>query len=172
MQKNNKSIRFLTITAMMTALSVVVERFIVPTFQGQPFRIDFGNIPILVCAFVCGPLYGALCGVLGDIIGCFFNSYAPFLPLTLSPFIVGFLPGLFSAKHKKLKVFFAMVLVAYVAAEILWTPYGLSLMKGTPYSAEFVINLPAATLQTVVDPLIVFLIIKSKVLEKTGVLSK
>ncbi len=172
MPKSKQNLRFLTITAMMTALSIVVERFIVPTFQGQPFRIDFGNIPILICAFVCGPVYGALCGVLGDVLGCIFNNYAPFLPLTVSPLLIGFVPGVFSKKYKSETVFFISVFVTYVIAEILWTPFGLSLMKGTPYFAEFVVNLPAASFQTVVDPLIVFLIFKSHILEKTEVLSK
>ncbi len=172
MPKSKQNLRFLTITAMMTALSIIVERFIVPTFQGQPFRIDFGNIPILICAFVCGPVYGALCGVLGDVLGCIFNNYAPFLPLTVSPFLIGFVPGVISKKHKSETIFFVSVFVIYVIAEVLWTPFGLSLMKGTPYFAEFVMNLPAASIQTVVDPLIVFLIFKSHILEKTEVLSK
>lgn len=172
MQKNKQNIRFLTITSLMTALSIIVERLIVPTFQGQPFRVDFGNVPILVCAFVCGPFYGALCGVAGDILGCFFNSYAPFLPLTLTPFLVGFVPGAFAKKYNKTGLFFVAVLAAYVVGEILWTPFALSLMKGTPYFAEFGVNLPAAALQTVLDPVIVFLVIKSRILEKTGVLSK
>lgn len=172
MPKNRRNLKFLTITAMMTALSVIIERFIVPTFQGQPFRVDFGNIPILICAFVCGPVYGALCGVLGDIIGCFFNSYAPFLPLTVSPLLIGLIPGFFSKKSNVKTIFFMSVFMTYIIAEILWTPFGLAIMKGTPYLAEFVINLPAAAFQTVVDPLIVFLIFKSHILEKMGVLSK
>ena len=169
MQKSKQNMRFLTITAMMTALSIIVERFFVPTFQGQPFRIDFGNIPILVCAFVCGPVYGALCGVLSDILGCIFNNYAPFLPLTLSPLLIGLVPGAFSKKYKSKKSFFIKIFVTYIIVEILWTPFGLCLMKGTPYFAEFGINLPAAALQTVIDPLIVFLIFKSRILEKMGV---
>lgn len=172
MQKNKQNIRFLTVTAMMTALSIIVERLIVPTFQGQLFRIDFGNVPILICAFVCGPFYGALCGVAGDILGCFFNSYAPFLPLTLTPFLVGFVPGFFEKKYNKTRLFFVSVIATYIAGEILWTPFALSLMKGTPFLPEFVINLPAAALQTVLDPVIVFIILKSRILEKTGVLSK
>ena len=172
MQKAKQNLRFLTITAMMTALSIIVERLIVPTFQGQPFRIDFGNIPILVCAFVCGPVYGALCGVLSDVLGCFFNSYAPFLPLTLTPFLVGFVPGLVAKKYFKTVQFFVSVIATYVVGEVSWTPFALGLMKGTPYFAEFVVNLPAAALQTVIDPVIVFVIIKSRILEKTGVLSK
>lgn len=168
MQKSK--IRSLCITSMMIALSIIVERLIVPTFQGQPFRIDFGNIPILVCGLACGPVFAGLCGAIGDILGCYFNGYAPFLLLTVSPVIVGLIPA-FAAKSSR-RVYFAVLICTYIAAEILWTPFGLSLMRGTSYGAEFAINLPASLVQTVMDSVIIYCIIKSRILERTGIVSK
>ncbi len=165
-------IKPICITAMMTAMSIIVERMIVPTFQGQPFRFDLGNVPILVCGIACGPFWAGMCGVIGDILGCYFNGYAPFLPLTLSPLLVGVLPSFAVKMKKSRKVFFSSVVLTYLVAEIMWTPFALSMMKGTPYGAEFAVNLPAASIQTVVDIVLVYAIIKSRILERTGLVSK
>lgn len=166
MQK--QKIKALCITAMMIALSIIIERMILPTFQGQTVRFDLGNIPIVVCSVVCGPLYGLLCGIVSDTLGCYLNAYAPFVPLMLSPAMVGFFPGVVSRFTKKTLPFFGFLILTYTAAEIFWTPFALSLMKGTAYTTEFSINLPVATLQTVVDTLVIFAIIKSRILERTG----
>ncbi len=169
MQKNKKiNIRYLTLTAMMTALSIILERLIFPTFQGQPVRFDLGNIPIVICSVLCGPVYGLMCAVASDVIGCYLNGYAPFIPLTLAPALVGFFPGVVSKATKKTAAFFGALVLIYISAEILWTPFGLSLMKGTPYVAEFSVNLPAAALQTVVDGILIFVIFRSRILERTG----
>ena len=173
MSKNKKiSVRYLTATAMMIAISIILERLIFPTFQGQPVRFDLGNIPIVICSVLCGPVYGLVCGIASDFIGCYLNGYAPFVPLMLAPAMVGFFPGVVSRITKKSPVFFGALVLIYIAAEILWTPFGLSLMKGTPYGADFSVNLPAAALQTVVDTLIIFVIFKSKILERTGLFKR
>lgn len=170
MQKTR--IRALCVTAMMTALSIIVERFFVPTFQGQPFRIDFGNIPILMCGIACGPFWAALCGAVGDILGCYFNGYAPFPLLTVTPLLVGLIPAFAAKANINRKVYFTALVFTYIAAEILWTPFGLSVMRGTAFGAEFAVNLPAACLQTVVDPIIIYCILKSRVIERTGMMSR
>ncbi len=176
MQKQR--IKAICMTAMMTALSIIIERLIVPTFQGQPFRFDLGNIPIVLCGVFCGPVYGALCGGISDILGCYFNGYAPFLPLTLSPVLVGAIPAVIDRKcgrffgHRKNIALYISLVATYVAAEIFWTPFGLSLMKGTRYGVEFAINFPAACIQTVVDIVLIYVILKSRIIERTGLVSK
>ena len=170
MQKSR--IRLLCVTAMMSSLSIIIERLIVPTFQGQPFRVDFGNIPILMCGIACGPLWAGVCGALSDILGCYFNGYAPFIPLTLTPVIVGVLPAFALKSNATRRLYYAVLVCAYIVAEIFWTPLGLSLLRGTAYSAEFAVNLAAACVQTVTDPIIIYCIIKSRILERTGMISR
>lgn len=163
-------IKQICITAMMIALSIIIERLIIPTFQGQPFRIDFGNIPIIACSIVCGPFFGAVCGGVADMLGCQLNGYAAFLPLTLSPVIIGFFSGVAAKLRKKSLIFFASLIATYIAAEILWTPFGLYLLKGTSYAVEFSLNFPAALLQTIVDPILIYALLKSRILERTHLL--
>jgi len=74
--------------------------------------------------------------------------------------------------QKKNFALYSGLFTTYVAAEVLWTPFGLSLMKGTRYGAEFAINFPAACFQTVVDIVLIYVILKSRILERTGLISK
>ncbi len=163
-------IKQICITAMMIALGIIIERLIIPTFQGQPFRIDFGNIPIISCSIVCGPFFGAVCGAISDMLGCQLNGYTAFLPLVLSPVIIGFFSGVAAKFRKKSFVFFAILIASYIVAEILWTPFGLYLLKGTSYAVEFTLNFPAALLQTIVDPILIYALLKSSILERTHLL--
>ena len=61
-----KSIRVITLAAMLTAMSVVIGIFCKNflNFGGGLFRITFENLPIILTGILFGPFVGAVVGVL------------------------------------------------------------------------------------------------------------
>ena len=92
------SVRALTLSAMLTAMSVVIGIFCKNflNFGGGLFRITFENLPIIISGIAIGPITGALVGVASDIISYFLSNqiYPPNLVVTLGAAIIGCLSGI------------------------------------------------------------------------------
>ncbi len=76
---NNKTIRRMTVTAMLTAVAVALQYIeisipIMPSF----IKLDFSDLPELIGAFVCGPVHGVIVALLKNLIH---------LPVSQSAFI-------------------------------------------------------------------------------------
>lgn len=169
MPKNK--IRIMTSVAMLTAFSIILERFL-PIVNTDTIRVSLGNIPIIIASIFFGPVAGVLCGVISDIIGCFLNGYPPFPVLTLAPITVGLLPGLSAFWFKKCKnvgisnifVLSGTMLVTNILASVLITTAGLHLLSGTPIPALFWQRIPAMLINTAVEIAVLFLLLKNGVL--------
>lgn len=87
----------ITITAMMTAISVVIGIFCknYMNFAGGLFRITFENLPILITGIVYGPVVGGIVGVASDLIGYLFSAqiYPPNPIVTLGAATIGIVSG-------------------------------------------------------------------------------
>ena len=99
LQKNAfYSVRALTLSAMLTAMSVVIGIFCKNflNFGGGLFRITFENLPIIISGIAFGPVVGALVGVATDLISYFLSNqiYPPNLIVTLGAAIIGLSSGL------------------------------------------------------------------------------
>lgn len=92
-----KRILKMTLCASLIVLSVVLSRFLffILPFTGES-RYSLGWVPIYLSGFLLGPVWGAACGALSDVIGYLINPLggAYFPGFTLSSAIAGFLPGL------------------------------------------------------------------------------
>ena len=167
-------------TAMMTSLSVVLARMILPTSVGEIARFSLGNIPIVICSLAFGPLYGGACGVISDIVGCFFNGYAPYLPLSISPFLVGVLPALltkafarlFGKERLSVFPFCVSMVVTNIITSLFWTTLCLSHMQGVDFFVLLYARIPMNTVRTVVEIILLHLIFKNRILERVGVVSE
>ena len=102
MQKSKvfKSVRYLTLAAMLTAISVVIgiicKNFL--NFSGGLFRITFENLPIIICGIVSGPVIGGIVGLLSDLISYLLSpqTYPPNLVVTFGAMCIGVISGIFS----------------------------------------------------------------------------
>lgn len=171
MPKNK--LKIMTGTAMLTAFSIILERFL-PIINTDTLRVSLGNIPIIIASIFFGPISGVVCGVVSDIIGCFLNGYPPFPVLTLAPVVVGLLPGI-SARvfGKRLQngigsiIFVASTLVVTnIIASLVITTAGLHMLYGTPIPALLLQRIPATAINTTVDIAAVYLILKNGTLTK------
>ena len=95
-----KSVRALTLAAMLTAMSVVIGIFCKNflSFGGGLFRVTFENLPIIISGIFFGPLAGALVGAATDLISYLLSSqvYPPNLIVTVGAAAVGLVSGLVS----------------------------------------------------------------------------
>ena len=99
----------------MTALSVVLTRFLGFSPEGTPFRFEIGFLPIAITAYAAGPLYAAAAYLTADVIGSLFSGYAPNIFITLCQFLSGIIMGLFLYKKnpsmKKSIICFSLIAV-------------------------------------------------------------
>lgn len=94
MTKAAKRIRFLVCIAMLSAMQVVLSRFL--SIQTSVVKIGFGFVPVMFAGALYGVGGGALAGALSDVIGALLfpsGSYFPGYTLTaaLSGAVYGWL---------------------------------------------------------------------------------
>ena len=130
------SIKTMTITAMLTAMSVVIGIFCKNflNFGAGPyaglFRITFENLPILAAGLMFGPLVGGVVGLSADIISYLLSRQVyPINPLvTLGAMAVGLVCGLVSryviTHPGKLRIILSCAL-AHVVGSMIIKPLGL-----------------------------------------------
>ena len=67
-------VRAMVTCALLTAVSVVLARFLIPT-PNEVTRFSLEAVPIFLAGMLFGPLPGALTGFAADFIGCLFSPY-------------------------------------------------------------------------------------------------
>ena len=116
-----KSVRALTLAAMLTAMSVVIGIFCKSflNFGGGLIRITFENLPIILSGILFGPIVGAVVGVATDLISYFLSPqiYPPNFIVMFGAATIGFLAGLVSKVLIK-KRGYAQITVAAVSAHV------------------------------------------------------
>lgn len=96
MRRTNKHIAAISLSGFFTALSIVIQRFLVIPF-GMPslYRLSLGNVPIIIASLFLGPFYGGVVGASADLIGALLFPVGTFLPWPLiSSTLYGVLPWL------------------------------------------------------------------------------
>ena len=92
-----KSVRSLTLAAMLVAMSVVIGIFCktLLNFGNGLFRITFENLPIILSGILFGPLVGGAVGAASDLLSYLLSpqTYPPNLIVTLGAAVIGFLSG-------------------------------------------------------------------------------
>lgn len=95
-----KSVKSLTLAAMLVAMSVVIGIFCktLLNFGGGLVRITFENLPIILSGIVFGPVVGAAVGIASDLVSYLLSpqTLPPNLIVTLGAATVGIISGLIS----------------------------------------------------------------------------
>lgn len=96
--KSRFSLRANVLTAIMTALSVVLNRF--ASIHTDGWTIGFAFIPIVAVAIFCGPFPAAIAGGLADLIGALLFPFGPYFPgFTVTAALMGLVYGIFLCRH-------------------------------------------------------------------------
>lgn len=100
--KKRFPLRLITACAMMTALSVVLNRFC--SIHTAGWTIGFAFVPVALIAVVYGPLAGAVVGGLADLIGALLFPFGPYHPgFTVVGALMGALYGWFLYNRKPVR---------------------------------------------------------------------
>lgn len=148
-----RSSRYLALSAVMAALSVVLTRFAsvrVAIAGVEGVRLGLGALPNMLAGVIIGPLYGALSGAVSDIIGFALSplggGYMPHFTLTaaLAGAIPGFVyrtidrrraKGITRTRVPSLRLIILSVGVSGLLVSLGLTPYFLNTVFGLPYEA-------------------------------------
>ena len=94
MRKSRFSTRTLTGLALLTAVEVVLSRFL--SISTWNIKIGFSFIPIVVAAILYGPIEAGVVGALSDFLGAILFPIGAYFPgFTLTAFLTGCVYGLF-----------------------------------------------------------------------------
>lgn len=100
---NQSIIRKMTLSAMLIALGLILERVLMIPI-GEVNRIAFGSSAIILASLIVGPLFGALVGASVDVLGFMINSVGTYTPyVTIGLAVLGILPWLLSKLMVSLK---------------------------------------------------------------------
>lgn len=135
------SVRKIAYAGLFIAISVILTRFSAGNINIAgvfALRLSFGEVPIMLSGILLGPIYGAICGALADLIGFPLNPIGAYFPgYTLTAALAGLIPGLFSKFYHKEWNWWTAVAVVTLTAMItvplntLW----LNIIHGKAYLA-------------------------------------
>lgn len=166
-----KNVRTLVTCALLSAVSVLLARFILP-MPNETTRFSIEAVPIFLAGMLFGPLPGALVGFVADFVGALFSGYGYNPLLSVPPIVYGLCAGLFRPLLRR-KVSIGTIALAFLPAvvlgSILWQSFALAFIYGgAARTAFFLTKLGTRSIQFgityVVDVLIVWLLYRSKVL--------
>ncbi|MGN1346104.1 MAG: folate family ECF transporter S component [Eubacteriales bacterium] len=97
MQLKKNSVRTITYLALLTALQIVLSRFLSINTSG--LKIGFAFVPVVVAAILFGPISAAIVNALADFLGAILFPIGPYHPgFTICAALAGILYGLFLYK--------------------------------------------------------------------------
>lgn len=87
--------------AFFITLNIVLSRMLSIMITPQ-LKIGFSTLPLILAGLSCGPVIGAIVGVISDIIGIMINAQGqPHLGFTFSAMLSGLIPGLVAMYYIK-----------------------------------------------------------------------
>ena len=175
MSKKGKNVtKQLTFCALLTAMSIILARLIIP-MPNESTRFSIEAVPIFLAGMLFGPIPGALVGFAEDFIGCLFSPFGYNPIFCIPPILYGLCGGFFRPMLKKTEIWRIALafLPAIVLGSILIQSCTLAYMYGgDAKEAYFYIKLTERSIQFaityVLDVVIVYLLAKSPVFAKVG----
>ena len=132
------SIKIMTTSAMLTAISVVIGIFCktLLNFDGGLFRITFENLPIIMSGIMFGPIVGGLVGAATDIISYLLSPqiYAINIVVTIGATAVGVVSGFFARYIFKKRGYVRLIcpsILAHIVGSMIIKPIGLYQFYGS-----------------------------------------
>ena len=168
MFKGRNATRMLVTMALLSAIEVVLARFIVP-MPNPTMRLSIEAVPIIVAGYIYGPVAGAIVGLVGDAVGTLFSGYGYNPLFAVPPMLIGLCAGLLRQLLYR-KVSYLRILASFLPAvilgSVLWQSYWLSFFYGTH---SFVWFLGSRAVQfavtSAVNAAVIFGLFKSRVFD-------
>ena len=125
--------RMLVTLALLSALEVVLARFIVP-MPNPTMRFSIEHVPIIIAGYLFGPAAGMVVGFVGDFVGTLFSGYGYNPVFAVSPVAIGLCAGLLRSLVVE-RVSFLRILATFLPAvalaTVVWQSWWLAYIYGT-----------------------------------------
>ena len=178
MQKSKRimTTRTMAFCALLSALSVVLARLVIP-MPAADTRFSLEAVPIFLAGMLFGPLPGALVGFAADFVGCLFSPYGYNPIFCVPPILYGLSAGLFRyflcVKVSPIRLGLAL-LPPVALGSILYQSLTLSYMYfDGGLMAGFLYYLTVRSIQFgitfVLDVIVIYLLCKANIFQRAGV---
>ena len=171
-----KNTRKLVLTALFIAIGVVLPQAFHMLPNAGSVILPM-HIPVLVCGFACGPLYGLACGILTPVLSHFIFGMppTPVLPgmiceLAMYGLMTGLLNRLLKMKNRLLKNYVVLIL-SMLAGRITYGILNALIFRAGSYSmaawtsAAFITAIPGIIIQLVLIPILVDRLYKANLIQ-------
>lgn len=153
------STRTLVTMAMLTALEIVLSRFL--SISAWNTKIGFAFVPVAVAAVLLGPLEAGLVAALADFLGAVLFPVGPYFPgFTLTAFLMGLCYGLFLHREQSFLRILGAVAVHQLVLSLLLNTLWISVLYGSPFGPLLVSRLPQCAILTAVQLVVIQLIVR------------
>lgn len=129
------SLKIMLAVTLLAAVSIICGKYLkIPV--GDVMRFSFENLPILLAGMVFGPIAGAVCGILADLVGCLLVGYQINPLVTVGAAAVGFAGGVIYLICKKFPLFARVgtsVIAAHFFGSVVIKTFGLAQFYAMPF---------------------------------------
>lgn len=157
--------KFLVRIAVLAAISLILGKFL--SFKLEPWgRVSFENLPVLLCGYLYGPVAGALCGAVADLVGCLAYGYAINPIITLGACAVGAYAGLFGMRGALQKPrLWLSVTAGHAVGSVLIKSLGIYVFYATPLPT-LALRVPIYLITGIAEYIVLALLLRNKGLRK------
>ena len=153
------STKTLTTMALLTALEVVLSRFL--SISAWNTKIGFAFVPVVLAAMLLGPLYAGLTAALADFVGAILFPVGAYFPgFTLTAFLMGACYGLFLYRKQSFPRILASVAIHQLILSLLLNTLWISVLYGSPFYPLLLARLPQCAILAAVQLALIPLLAK------------
>ena len=132
MSKFRFNTRTLTTLALLTAIEIVLSRFL--SINAWNIKIGFSFVPIVVAAILYGPIEAGIVAALGDFLGAILFPIGAYFPgFTLTAFLTGCVFGLFLHRKQGWLQSIAAIGINQFVLSLFLNTLWISILYGSPY---------------------------------------
>ena len=144
--------------AVLTAAQVVLSRFL--SIQLWNLKFGFSFVPVMLAAYLYGPV-GAVCVYgLGDLIGALVFPQGTFFPgFTLTAVISGLVWGFLLYREIKPIKAFAAVIIVQISCSFFLNSFWISYTAGAPFLSLLATRWPQSLGYAVIHLVFIFLLL-------------
>ncbi len=146
--KKKVSLRTVAVLALLTALEIVISRFL--SISTESLKIGFSFLVVAFAAREYGVAGGAVVGGLGDLVGALAFPIGAYFPgFTLTSALCGAVYGLVLKTYSFKRIILTLIINNFLLGGVLNTLW-ISILYGSPFATLLPIRLLQAAVMTAV----------------------
>lgn len=161
------NIKVIAVCGMLAAISFLIG-WVCKTFMTfGAIRITFDNIPVIIAGIAFGPVYGAIVGVVADLISCVASGFGVTPLITIGAAFIGAVSGIIANYIIRKKNFISIAistLTAHIIGSMIIKSIGLAIM-GYGYGI-FAYRVPLYIGISAVEIYVIYILLKNKTLSR------